>query len=242
VATVSETPARYDAIADFYEAFAPDVYDEPPTSSLLSLIGDVSGLRIVDVACGHGRLSRELARRGAKVVGLDISARLLDKARSREETEPIGITYIQADAASPDTLEGEVFDGATCGFALSDMDDLDGAIASVARLVRPGGFFAFSILHPCFPGWESKGASPSWQPGRGYFEEGWWLSGGPPGGVRTKVGANHRTFSTYVNTLARNGLMIEKMEEPQPSADWIAAAPSIGPVPMYLAMRCRKGR
>jgi 2-polyprenyl-3-methyl-5-hydroxy-6-metoxy-1,4-benzoquinol methylase len=76
----NETPARYDEIADFYEAFAPDVYDDPPTPALLSLLGDVSGLRLLDLACGHGRLARELARRGARVVGIDISAALLDKA------------------------------------------------------------------------------------------------------------------------------------------------------------------
>jgi SAM-dependent methyltransferase len=241
VAAVSRVQARYDAIADFYEGFAPDVYDDQPMASLLSLIGDVSGLRVVDIACGHGRLSRELARRGALMVGIDISEALLEKAISREQAEPMGIVYVHADVAAPHLLEGEVFDGATCGFGLSDIDDLDGAVATVARLLRPGGFFAVSILHPCFPGWEGKGANPSWQPGRGYFEEGWWLSDGPLGGVRTKVGANHRTLSTYVNTLARHGLMLEEIAEPQPPPDWIAVAPSVGPVPVYLAARCRKG-
>ena len=239
-AAANGTPARYDEVADFYEAFAPDAYDDLPTAALLDLLGTVSDLRLLDLACGHGRLARELARRGAQVTGVDLSAALLAKARAREEAAPLGIAYVHADVASPATLANSVFDGVACHFGLSDIDDLAGAVATVARVVAPGGFFAFSILHPCFPGWASQGASPSWQPGQGYFAEGWWVAAGPPGGVRPRVGANHRMLSTYLNTLARNGLVIEEMAEPQPSADWIAEAPSGGPVPVYLVARCRK--
>ena len=231
---MNSTHARYDEIAEFYEEFAPDLYDDPPTSTLLRMVGEVAGLRVLDVACGHGRLSRELARRGAKVAGLDLSASMLDKARSREQAEPLGITYVHADAASPDTLQGETFDGATCHFGLSDIDDLDGAIATIARVLSPEGSFTFSILHPCFPGWEAKGANPSWPPGAGYFVEGWWRADGPPGGLRPRVGANHRMLSTYMNVFARNGLLVEEIAEPQLTPDWLAVAPSTGPVPVYL--------
>src|SRR5690349_24920731 len=110
-ATVMQRSARYDAVADFYEQFAPDVYQDPPMTALLRLVGDVAGLRLLDLACGHGRLARELARRGAQVVGIDISSALLDKARAREQVEPLGIAYVHADAAAPETLAGEVFDG-----------------------------------------------------------------------------------------------------------------------------------
>ena len=234
------TPARYDQVADFYEAFAPDAYDDPPTSALLYLAGASAGLRLLDLACGHGRLARELARRGAQVAGVDLSAALLAKARAREQAAPLGIAYVHADVASPQALAGEVFDGVVCHFGLSDIDDLDGAVATVARVVAPGGFFAFSILHPCFPGWESRGANPSWRPGQGYFAEGWWVAAGPAGGIRPRVGANHRMLSTYLNTLARHGLIVEEMAEPEPPADWMAAAPAAGPVPVYLVVRCCK--
>lgn len=237
---MNTTPARYDEVAEFYEAFAPDVYDDPPIVALLDLVGDVTGLRLLDLACGHGRLTRELARRGAQVSGVDISTSLLDKARAHEETEPLGITYVQADAVAPGVLDGELFDGVVCHFGLSDIDDLQGAVATVARVLRPGGFFAFSILHPCFPGWAARGANPSWQPGRGYFAEGWWRADGPPGGLRPRVGANHRMLSTYLNTLAGNGLMVAEVAEPQPTPDWIEAAPGTDPVPVYLVVRCSR--
>src|SRR5262249_12815031 len=152
---------------------APDVYEAPPMVALLRLIGDVTGLQLLDLACGHGRLARELARRGGRVVGVDISEALLAKARAREAASPLQICYVDADVATPEALAGKIVDAVGCSFGLSDIDDLDGAIATVARVLRLGGFFAFSIVHPCFPGWEAKQASPSWQPGRGYYEEGW---------------------------------------------------------------------
>ena len=233
-------PARYDSIAEFYEQFALDLYEDSPMASLLRLIGDVSDLRLLDLACGHGRLARELARRAGRVVGVDISAALLDIARAREKELPLHISYVQADATLPEALVGEVFDGVVCSFGLSDIDDLDGVMATVARVLRPGGFFAFSILHPCFPGWEAKQAQPSWPPEHGYYAEGWWRATTPVHGLRSKVGANHRMLSTYLNTIVRHKLAIEEVIEPPPSADWLAEAPHIGSVPVYLVARCRR--
>jgi SAM-dependent methyltransferase len=231
--------ARYDDVADFYEQFAPDRYDHPPMVALLQLIGDVAGLRLLDLACGHGRLARELARRGGQVVGVDLSAALLRKARAREKADPLQIAYVQADAASPEALAGETFDGIGCSFGLSDIDDLSGVAATVVRVLREGGFFAFSLLHPCFPGWESKQAPPSWQRERGYYEEGWWRNDGPAQGLRSRVGANHRMLSTYLNTLVRHGLLVEEVVEPMPEPEWLEEVPGRGPVPVYLVVRCR---
>lgn len=232
--------ARYDEFADFYESFAPDVYEDPATAALLNLLPEVAGLRLLDLACGHGRIARELARRGAAVMGIDISSALIEKARTLEQSRPMGITYLHADAADTESLHGEKFDGIACGFAMSDIDDLDGVLATVARVLSPGGFFVFSMLHPCFPGWDSRHAAPSWAPRRGYYEEGWWLAEGPPDKLRPKVGANHRMMSTYLNALARHGFAVEQASEPDPGADWMSDPPIFGPVPVYLALRCRR--
>jgi SAM-dependent methyltransferase len=229
--------ARYDSVVEFYTQFAPDVYDDPPMAALLQIIGDITNFRLLDLACGHGRLTRELARRGARVVGIDISAALLDVARAREMEDPLHVSYVQADAASV-ALEGAMFDGVTCSFGLSDIDDLEGAIASVARVLRTGGFFAFSLLHPCFPGWEAKQATPSWSPERGYYAEGWWRASSPTRGLRPRVGANHRMLSSYLNTFARHQLVIEETAEPPPPSDWLSEPPRAGPVPIYLVGHC----
>ena len=234
--------SRYDAIADFYEDFAGGPVTDPVALALLSIAGDVQGRRILDLACGHGRLTRELARRGAVAFGIDLSAALIAKARAEEVTTPLGITYFHEDATAPTALAGECFDGVICSFGLSDIDDLDGSLATVARLLAPGGTFTFSILHPCFPGWGANRNS-SWPPDGGYDREGWWrLQEAPQHFLRAKVGANHRMLSTYLNALVRSGLSIEETLEPPQPEEWAAEAPGVAPVPVYLVMQCRRAQ
>src|SRR4051812_20436364 len=117
--------ARYDAMAEFYDGFVGDDVTDPATAALLDLAGDVAGLRVLDLACGQGRISRALARAGATVTGLDVSAALLEAARAAEETDPLGLEYRLGDAASADVLAGERFDAVVCNHALADIDDLD---------------------------------------------------------------------------------------------------------------------
>ena len=227
--------ARYDEIADFYDTTAGKGVTDQATATLLDLAGDVSGMRLLDVACGQGRVARELACRGARVTGLDISAALLDKARKYEARRPLGITYVHADATARLVLDGNAFDGVVCNYGLSDIDDLDKLLANIARLLPPGGWFVFALLHPCFPGWD-RDAPSSWPSDLGYYHEGWWLASNP--GFRGKVGANHRTLSTYLNSLVGHGLVLEQVAEPRPGPDWEQRLPGAAPVPLYLAARC----
>src|SRR6266704_1545379 len=143
--------ARYDPVADFY-ATAFNAVDDPAATALLDLTGARAGLRVLDVACGHGRITRELARRGANVAGIDISGKLIGKAREIERNEPLGIRYTHADVTAAGALRGGAFDLVVCNFGLSDIDDLDGAVAAISGAMRPRGTFVFSILHPCFGG------------------------------------------------------------------------------------------
>ncbi len=101
--------ARYDAVADSYAAGA-DRYDGSAVSTLLDLIGSDVGRRALDLACGHGLLARELARRGATVTGVDLSRELLGRARSHDDGANLPIEYMQGDVADPNVLEGAEFD------------------------------------------------------------------------------------------------------------------------------------
>jgi SAM-dependent methyltransferase len=209
--------ARYDAVADFY-ASGFDSTDDSVSAALLDLLGPVTGLRVLDVACGHGRLTRELARRGAHVTGLDLSANLLEKAREIEHHEPLGISYIHADIAAPPFPSGGLFERVTCCFGLSDIDNLDGAISAVAAVLRPGGSFVFAILHPCFNG--ANDISGSWPDSGSYYDEGRWTAQGARSTLRKQVGANHRMLSTYLNTFRRHDLWADQIAEPAPEGDW----------------------
>jgi SAM-dependent methyltransferase len=232
-----DPPARYDRVADLYDRVVGDDVTDPATAALLHLVPTAHGARVLDLACGQGRVARELARRGARVMGIDVSSRLLRLARQTERRAPIGITYLKADAARADVLAGETFEGVVCNFGLSDIDDLDGVLATAARVLPNGGWLVFSILHPCFPGWDDDAPS-SWPPDRGYYTEGWWLAANT--GFRGKVGATHRMLATYLNAMASHGFHLERAEEPEPGEVWAARAPDRAAVPVYLAARYRK--
>jgi SAM-dependent methyltransferase len=209
--------ARYDAFADFYTSGF-DSIDDSVSVALLDLLGPIAGLRVLDVACGHGRTTRELARRGAEVTGIDISGNLLSRAEQIEQEEPLGIRYVHSDVTISGVLEAAAFDAATCSFGLSDIDDLDGATAAVAGALRPGGSFVFSILHPCFAG--GQDISGSWPDTGSYYDEGRWTATGGRSGLRQRVGASHRMLSTYHAALRRHGLWLDEVVEPLPRPDW----------------------
>jgi SAM-dependent methyltransferase len=227
--------ARYDSVAEFYQSGWRDSYGDPVSVALFDLLGPVRGARVLDLACGHGRITRELARRGAQVVGLDLSAALLDRARAIEAANPLHITYVHGDAASRSVLEGEAFDAVVCSFGLSDIDDLDGCIATVARILAPAGRFVFSLLHPCFGG--GRDVSASWPSFGSYYDEVWWVADGALSMLRRQVGANHRMLSTYFNTLRLHGLLIDHLEEPRPDSQWSDRRPDAARLPVFLVAR-----
>ena len=230
-----DVPARYDAVADSYGSASDDL-TSPAATALLDLLGPVDGQRALDLACGHGVVARELARRGADVVGIDLSAGLLDRARAIESESPLGIRYEHADASGAATLTGERFDVAACNFGLSDIDDLDGGLATVAHVLAPAGRFVFSILHPCFAG--DGDVFGSWPTDGSYQDEGWWRPTGARSTLRREVGANHRMVSTYVAALGRAGLIIAAMAEPRPEASWTVDRPRAATQPVYLVVGC----
>jgi 2-polyprenyl-3-methyl-5-hydroxy-6-metoxy-1,4-benzoquinol methylase len=212
-------------------------------------MSQVSGQRICDLACGQGRVARHLASLGATVVGIDLSSKLLAIARQHEENDPRGITYVHGDVQQLDEQVVGVFDGVVCFMALMDIPDLVSTLQSVARILRSDGWFVFAILHPCFHTAQSgeiespQGAARTI---RQYFVEGHWRSDtrpGPPG----RVGAYHRTLSTYLNALTDAGLQIVRVSEPGAVSE-VADSPSLTgatrsvwqEVPAVFVASCRK--
>lgn len=231
--------ARYDAVANVYASGA-DNYEGSAVAALLELVGPIPGPRALDLACGHGLLARELARRGARVTGVDLSKQLLDRAGSIGCDGAPAIEYLHGDAADPALLAGTVFDLVVSNFGLSDIDDLDGVCQTIARVLNPGGRFVFSILHPCFAG--APRVSGSWPSDGSYYDEGWWRADRELSVLRQQVGANHRMLSTYVNTLARNGLPVETVVEPKPEAEWATDRPGASTQPVYFVALCRRAK
>ena len=74
-----------------YEFFGPEHVE---------LCGDVEGLEVLDLGCGTGYFAREMARRGARVTAVDLSPKMLAHARRLESEDPLGIRYVESDAAA----------------------------------------------------------------------------------------------------------------------------------------------
>ena len=113
------------------------------------------GDRVLDACCGTGDLAVEAERRGGRVVGLDFSERMLERPRRKSGT----IEWVQGDALQlpfPDAA----FDAATVGFGVRNLDDLEGGLRELARVLRPGGKLAVleitrprGLLRPFFRVW-----------------------------------------------------------------------------------------
>jgi demethylmenaquinone methyltransferase/2-methoxy-6-polyprenyl-1,4-benzoquinol methylase len=105
------------------------------------------GDRVLDSCCGTGDLAVEDERRGGRVVGLDFSEPMLERARKKSGA----IEWVQADAlALP--FEDASFDAATVGFGVRNLADLEGGLHELARVLRPGGRLAvLEITRPKGP-------------------------------------------------------------------------------------------
>lgn len=111
------------------------------------------GMRVLDIACGNGLTSRRLAEQGAIVVAFDFAEALIDLARQRSTAFGAHITYHVIDATDETALLalGETpFDAALCNMALFDIAEIEPLFRVLVRLLKPGGVFAFSLMHPCF--------------------------------------------------------------------------------------------
>ena len=152
--TATETfPRRWDTNASFWVQIIREHRDryrnELTDPAMLQAIGEPAGLAILDAGCGEGYLSRILARRGATVVGVDFSAKLIEAARIQNATDALPISF---DIASVDELPyaDDTFDLVVCNHLVNDLYDPSKPISEFARVLRHGGRLIILMLHPCF--------------------------------------------------------------------------------------------
>jgi SAM-dependent methyltransferase len=113
----------------------------------LRVLGDVAGRDVLELGCGAAEWSRALARAGARPVGLDNSEARLAHARAALEAEGLDFPLVHASAESV-PFPDESFDVVMCDWGATTFADPYLVVPEVARLLRPGGLFAFSGATP----------------------------------------------------------------------------------------------
>ena len=215
---------------------------------MLGYMGDVRGLRILDLGCGEGGYARKLAAAGAQVTAVDCSEAAITYARQQAQREGLDIACHVRNANDLFGLADASFDVVLTSMMLMDVEDLDGTLREAVRVLKPGGRMFVSMLHPCFDGNHESGIG---RQGMGetrevvvknYFEPREWEAPLPNG--MTSVIWRHRTLSEYVKAFLATGLTITDMHEPratQQEADAFRSLLMIRRIPLFLyweLMKC----
>jgi SAM-dependent methyltransferase len=140
-AQAADRAARFAELAALRFRDADYLDHEPWIRPAFDLIGDVAGRRVLDYGCGHGMAAVVLARHGAGVTGIDLSAGYVAEAQRRAAANEVEVDFRQADAERlpfPDRS----FD-AVWGCAILHHLDLERAGAELRRVLRPGGVAVF---------------------------------------------------------------------------------------------------
>lgn len=209
------------------------------------ILGETQGSRsVLDIGCGEGQISRRLAAVDAsrRVVGVDPTPRQIEVARERGGN----VEYSVASVGSLPFGDGEFDTVVTC-LVFEHVDDLEGAVREVARVLAPGGRFVFLLNHPLLQtpnsGWiDDQILDPPeqyWRIGE-YLTEKVSIEEVEPG---VRVRFVHRPLGRYLNALADVGLVLEHMYEPPPPPGFLARCEEYAmasTIPRLLALRLRR--
>lgn len=206
----------------------------PEWPAVEALLPDLRGRAVLDLGCGYGWFCRKAVDKGAaRALGLDLSARMLERAAALTPPEYAGrVVYRQADLDAPGFLDAPELSGpydlAYSSLTLHYLVDLPRFLRAVRAALVPGGIFLCTAEHPMLtaplhPGWQPDAeGKPSW-PVNSYLVEGrrevdWIVQG---------VVKQHRSMGTCVNALVGGGFELLRLEEWGPTDAQLAADPRL---------------
>ena len=254
-ALIADPVAAWDTVADLWDDFVETGLDywrtEVHGPALLAACGDLAGTRVLDLGCGQGWFSRQLAMQGARVTGIDMSARQIVHARRHEAAQPLGITYLQLDARDVATHwpEGS-FDLITACMSVQDTAAAGEILRAASQVLVPAGCMAISFPHPV-----TTGPNTGWVPAEDghkgarqiehYFATGphilEWRMARLAQHWRTPHW--HRTLEEWSALIENAGLCITRVSEPRPTPEQVAADPKFEPasrIPYFLVLTLRR--
>ncbi|MER2008520.1 MAG: class I SAM-dependent methyltransferase [Psychrobacillus sp.] len=244
--TSEDSIKRWDKFAEKYAANHlehgdphKEVYLNP---TLFSLMGNLNNKKVLDAGCGEGYLSRLMEKAGAAVTAIDYSSKMIEIAKSRTTSE-LNIEFKQSNCENLHFIMEGTYDVVVSNMVIQDLEGYQQAFNEIYRVLREGGIFIFSILHPCFQtpesGWEKgdDGKKLYWKVDN-YFYEGAYEQRG-----MDQVIFYHRTLTSYVKAICEAGFLIEEIVEPTPSEEMLKKYPTFREdfrSPDFIVFRLKK--
>jgi SAM-dependent methyltransferase len=206
--TSDEYQAEHASQLNRWDRLAWGVWNLP--ESKLGALGEVRGKDVLEFGCGGGQWSIGLARAGARPVGLDLSIRQLQHAQRLMREAGVTFPMVNASAEETPFLDGS-FDIVFCDHGAMTFADPLRTVPEVARLLRPGGLFAFNIESPFhFVTWNEEIETVDDRLHLDYF------------GMRRWEDAESVNFNLpyggWIRLFRANGLDVEDLIEPRPPA------------------------
>lgn len=198
--------AQYEPFADAFTRHAETgaynaLYDRP---TMLALLGDVAGRRVLDLGCGPGLYAEELVRRGAEVHGLDASPTLVARARARVPSARFDVADLEAPLGGVPEAWADVV---LAALVIHHVERRAALLQEVRRALRPGGALVVSTTHPTWD-WQHVGG--------GYFDRGWveetWQQD-------WRVRYWRQPLSDWCGELTDAGFLIERLVEHRASPE-----------------------
>lgn len=179
---------------------------------LWDLLGDVSGRRVLDAGCGTGYLAAKLHEKGADVLGVDFSDKMVEIANANVPH----CTFRVDSCETLSSVDDLTIDRIVANYVLMDLPDLDGAASAFFRVLRPSGWAVVVFSHPCFPAERASehedGLRYLWP--APYFESRREISE-PWGHFTESFPWYHRPLSDYWKAFRGAGFEVADFEEPR---------------------------
>lgn len=220
--TIERNRQGWNAIAASYQAerriSTSDVHYGPLAAGEreLGLLGEVAGLRVLEVGCGGGQNSIVLTRWGAACVGLDPSDVQLAHARCLAQEHGLEVQFAHGIAEDLGDFQNSSFDLVLSSYAFDYVANLGKACSEAWRVLKPGGLFVFCQSHPWFQavGWYLAGDAGAAEVGDyaawPLLEEWDWEF---EDGASAPMRGHLRPLAEIVNTLIASGFQLERMVE-----------------------------